>query len=287
MKIFKLVVILFSVLLVLTKCTPKPLDIELPQLEPKLVIASQVIPGQIMLVTVTKSFGALEYQQDAGDTTGADSNLLAQIYVDSALVTISYRDRTDTLFGIGAGVYGSINTPQYLNEDYRLYVYDRKSGLSITSTARMLPFVGFQNVTAERSSNGQLTYIDAKIDFTDRENEENYYMVNFYGKADTSYSGNLFSYSASPYQTFIISDKEHTTKDISVNYKLYDWSDDTLFVSLSNISKEYYSYLAARLRNQSSLGPLLSEPVQYPSNIENGYGFFTTHYPAIRIMYVP
>jgi hypothetical protein len=41
-------------------CVPKPIDIDVKAADPKLVLASQVIPNQIMIVSLTRSFSALK-----------------------------------------------------------------------------------------------------------------------------------------------------------------------------------------------------------------------------------
>ena len=57
---------------------------------------------------------------------------------------------------------------------------------------------------------------------------------------------------------------------------------DTIAVSLSNISKEYYDFMKLRIDNRYSFVEYLSEPVNYPTNVEGGKGFFNLYVPDVE-----
>lgn len=277
----------FVFLLILLGCVPKPIPIELEQAEQKLVVASQVIPNSVMVMTLSRSM----------DTKGFNSNndsltqeVLDQLLVDSGLVTISYNGITDTLFYSGLpGVFVSLNTPQYLNTTYYLKAKDYITGMEVTSTAFMLNQVNFDTVSASIDSNNFFKEITVDFTFDDPSQETNWYMVNFYAEADTgSTSGgvDLSENENIKQETIILSDKNFTNSNVSVSHKLIDWEQDTVFVSISNISEGYYNYLNARLRSGNLFTSIVSEPVNHPTNIEGGYGFFTTHVPSLRTVKV-
>jgi hypothetical protein len=58
---------------------------------------------------------------------------------------------------------------------------------------------------------------------------------------------------------------------------------DTIAGAVSNISEDYFKFLDLRKRGGNIFSELVSEPISYPTNIKNGYGFFNTHYPDIEI----
>jgi hypothetical protein len=58
---------------------------------------------------------------------------------------------------------------------------------------------------------------------------------------------------------------------------------DTIAVSLSNISQDYYDFMEKRIDNRFSFIEYLSEPVNYPSNVVGGKGYFNLYVPDIRI----
>jgi hypothetical protein len=57
---------------------------------------------------------------------------------------------------------------------------------------------------------------------------------------------------------------------------------DTIAVSFSNISEEYYRFMELRQDNRFSLVEYLGEPVNYPTNVVGGKGFFNLYIPDIR-----
>jgi hypothetical protein len=57
---------------------------------------------------------------------------------------------------------------------------------------------------------------------------------------------------------------------------------DTIAVSLSNISEEYFEFMQLRIDNRFSLVEFISEPVNYPSNIVGGRGYFNLYVPDVR-----
>src|SRR5882672_4146704 len=127
----------------LSACVPDPLYVKnVPILQPRIVVSSQVIPGQSIAILLTKSIGALE----AGSGTDAQT-LLNQIVINDAVVTISYQGKTDNLQFISNGVYGTVTTPLIAGVEYHLEVSSPTMGAASASTL-MKPQVKFQSVDA-------------------------------------------------------------------------------------------------------------------------------------------
>jgi hypothetical protein len=273
--------------LFLTSCIPKPIPIELGTAETKLVVSSQVIPNATMIVTLSKSFGVLSFSEENGDTTGQE--LLDQLLVDSAIITISYSGFTDTLYPIPSapGLYASIGTPSLINTDYTLNIYDPELNQTVWSTAEMLEQVQFDSVTAIIDSTALFTYTDVTFSFQDLSGE-NYYMVNFYSESnDSVQSGSPFQAGQNiPTETVLLHDQTFSGT-YSDTHRLWEWEEDSLFVSISNISQEYFEYLTLRQKSGNFFTDLVKEPINYPSNIEGGYGYFTTHFPDVKLVTLP
>ncbi|MGB1040008.1 MAG: DUF4249 family protein [Flavobacteriales bacterium] len=287
MKNFNIIAVLLVGLMAI-KCTPKPLDIDLPQAEPKLVISSQVIPGSLMIVTVSRSMDAKGFSID-NDTLTQD--VLNQLLVDSGIVTISYNGLTDTLFRAPGtpGVFVSLSTPRILNTNYNLAVKDYNTGMSVTSSAYMLPQVRLNSASAKIDKSGLFSTTKITYSFDDPQGEDNWYMVNFYAQRDsTSTSGgvNLNENDDVLKETIVLSDKNFSSSTITASRTVTEWEQDTVFVSISNISEGYYNYLNARLRSGNLFSSLTREPVNHPTNVIGGYGFFTTHIPSVRVVKV-
>jgi len=274
---------LFVLFLLIGCKPPKPLEIEIDQLEPKLVVSSQVIPNQFMVVSVSRSFSALEF---SGNGDAIDTTLLNKLLVDSALVTISYGDQVDTLNDEGNGIYTSISTPQFQSIPYTLTVRESGTEREVTATSEMLSFVGFDSVVVSKKENEGVEFVEVFFRVDDPLGN-NWYMINFYAADTLSNSNqNPFNAQAIPSQTFAISDKEYQQGELKGFYKLYDWESDTMFVSVSNIDEGYYDYLIARQRSENSFGGFLSEPVSFPTNVKGGFGYFSTHFPDVRVFEV-
>jgi hypothetical protein len=274
----KNLLLIISATYLLFSCTPKPIDIDLEALQPKLVIGSQVVPNQVMIITVSKSFSALD--------NSSDEALLNSLLVANANVWVTYSGHTDVLFSDpnSPGVYASISTPLTTDTEYTLNVYDPQTGESITSTSTMLAPISFISVIADSGINGTISYIDVTVNIADLASENNYYMVNLYSSdaLQNPEESSIFDFQSTiPATTFLIADLEYGNGNaITKTHRLYDWNTDTIFASLSNISREYYDFLVAKERSGNTEDQLLSEPTNFPSNVQGGYGYFNTHYPT-------
>jgi hypothetical protein len=52
-----------------------------------------------------------------------------------------------------------------------------------------------------------------------------------------------------------------------------------VLVHLAKIDKGYFDYLSAYEKSGNILSQLTSEPISLPTNIVNGYGYFTLYQP--------
>lgn len=273
-------------LLSLDSCRPDPIPIKIPKAESKMAVASQVIPNSVMLISLSRTFDAL-----TPTDTNPGNDLLNQILVAHARVTVSYNGKTDTLFKVAPGFYGTITTPLIEDVQYTLNVFDSSSGKSISAQTRLMKriFLDTAFTQFEMKKGDSLHWLN--LTFKDIPGED-YYMVNIYKNTDFIKTGainpaNIFNINnngdvstlALSDQTF--SNSTHTQKiDIS-NFR----KGDTCTVTISRIDKIYYTYLIQKQRSaQNGLGNFFGEPVNYTTNVNNGYGFFTAHWPDARIL---
>lgn len=271
--------------ILLNGCLPDPLEIEVPQAESKLVVSSQVIPDNIMLVTVTRSFSALEgsYGSDLGQED------LEKLLVKRALVTLSYNNRTDTLFSLpeSPGVFASLIQLSGEGQTFDLYVYDSTSQQSVTSQSTMLPRIGLESASVETKINSLDTTYTLNYAFDDPEGD-NWYVLNVFDPNAIGQQGLGANFSfdgSSNTHTELISDKLFNSSAIKGTAEILDQDfGDTVAVMLSNISEEYFKFLDARKRVGGILASVTGEPINHPSNVVGGYGFFNTHNPSISIV---
>jgi hypothetical protein len=59
---------------------------------------------------------------------------------------------------------------------------------------------------------------------------------------------------------------------------------DTIAVSISNISEPYYEFMKLRQDNRFNFIEYLSEPLNYPTNVKGGRGFFNLYKPDFRTL---
>ncbi|MGB0430421.1 MAG: DUF4249 family protein [Bacteroidia bacterium] len=271
----------FSVIsLFLTSCLPEPLEITVPQAESKLVVSSQVIPGNFIAITVSRSFSALEgsYGQ------GLDSNDIEKFLVKDAIVVLSYANRVDTLISNDntPGVYFSLLRLEEENENFDLYVYDPKTETSVTANSKMLNRVEVETAAIKARATGTIidTIYDLNYTFNDPAGD-NWYVVNIFNPNNLQ---DQFSFGEdNSVYTQLISDKLYNTSTIEINTEIIDFNfTDTMVFMFSNISEDYFRFLDARQRGGNIISSITGEPINHPTNIQGGYGFFNSHNPSLR-----
>ena len=284
--LFKILVLL---LVVLVSCTPKPLTIEVDELEPQLVLNAQVIPNQALIVTLSRSFGALSYSEENGDTT--TDTFLDTLLVSGATVKVSYNDVTDSLIELSPGLYIGLTASQEEADIYSITCEDHERNLSCSASASILPAVNFEELTPKKIITEKDTFVRMSLKFVDPP-EENYYMINVYKQSEEEEvfaDVNSFFGNGSNLLLIndIISDRTFTNDTVVGNLNLYSVEEnDSVVVTLSNISREYYDYLNLRKKSENLFSQITQEPINYPSNVQGGYGFFNTHVPDVRFFFL-
>lgn len=258
-------------------CVPDPLPVNnLPQLKPKIVIASQIIPDQGLVVLLTRSIGALDA------SNGSDpQSLLEQILINDARVTLHYADKIDTLAQLSNGLYGGATNEWLSGMIYELRVKSDELG-EVSAMTKVPEAVPFKTAAARL----YITAFDslAEISYSLQDPVgENFYMVNVQKVSTTQQLGSLLNPDVFT----------HLTDDAAFDGQLYqkqfrvffrDFSKgDTVSVFLSNVQKDYYQFLKLRNDNRYGFADFASEPMNYSSNVKGGLGYFNLHVPDARI----
>ncbi len=286
MKNFKYIFILLAIAVSLVNCTPDPIDIDVQPAEERLVIASQILPNSIMVIGLTRSFSPLD--PDGHEDT-LQNDFLDRILVADAIVTVTHPSGTDTLYMLTPGIYASINV---LLEDYGSYTVHAKdplTGLEVTATTELLPPVAFDSIRPYKQLVDGDTTPFIHYELSDYGAAADYYVVCFYRKSqDTSAFdiNDYFNRGSNQLNRFdLITDQDFNQNGKLIrNTQLADVSTiDTIAVTVSHITKGYYEFLTAYKRSSSLFNQLSGEPINYPTNVEGGYGYFNTHFPEVRI----
>lgn len=274
-KTMKIISFLFLSIILFSSCRPKSIDIDVNSATPKLVAFTHIIPDNIMIVALTKSFSMLE-----GNTVDSIQNLL----VSGASVQLKFNNQVFDFYELSPGIYASYSSAFQTNGEYEFTATFGNE--TITSTTTMLPKVAFTSVipTIEKTKTDTTTYIT--INFTDNNATENWYLLNFYKKQPTSVGADIVNYfnngNNTLAKTLLVSDKEfdHIYQNKIKLPELYH--KDSIVVTLSNINEGYFNYLGYRIGHGNIFTELNLEPLNYPTNIKNGYGFFNTHFPDVK-----
>lgn len=274
MNLLKDILLNLMVLTLLGACLPDPLEVEeVPSPEEQIVIGSQFIPNQFIVVSLTKNFTALE----AGPDSELDS-VLIDLLIPEIDMTITSNDVVYPMTEILRGIYAVGEIPQLSGSKYTLSFTNPINGLPTNAEAVALPLIEFTELTPELH---YTTYADLlRVNFKIEDPPgDNWYMVNVQRTGVvTSLTERPFSkvYDQSDIDGNILED------EFTVFYREFT-EQDTVLISTANISEGYYEFLKLRNNQQALLLDGLGEPVNYPTNVENGLGFFNVHIPDFKI----
>jgi len=259
-------------------CLPDPLEVEgVPKIKPEIVVSSQILTDQSLIVLLTKSFGALDASDDSDP-----QELLNQIAINDALVTLTGPAGIDTLIFIESGAYGGLTNPLEGGQRYVLKVTSPTMG-EVSATTLVKPQTRFEEIDATLFFNGfDDTLAQVTYGFQDLPGK-NFYMLNVQRLRQENIEERLLNPRAF---VRLITDEAFDGQSYSENFRVFptDFSEgDTVAVYLSNISEEYYRFIKLRMDNRFSFVEFLGEPINYPSNVEGGKGFFNLYLPDIRL----
>lgn len=266
-------------LLSLVACVPEPLELkEIPDVEPEIVVATQMVGEQSVVVLLTRTFSALEESDDQ-----SPEEFFKQIAINDAVVTISGPGGTEPLSFRENGLYTGVGLSFQAGETYELRIESETLGV-VSATTSVKPQVEIKELEADlyyEGLNDTLAVVTYK--FQDPP-EKNWYMFNVQ-KVEQE---NLLKNSINPKAfTALYEDAEFSGENYKEGYSFSPEEyapGDTIAVSLSNISQEYYQFMALRTEERLSFLEFLSEPFNYPSNIKGGKGFFNLYIPDIRLI---
>lgn len=264
-------------ILMLSRCTPEPLPVKnIPTATSRMVVASQMLTDQSVIVTLTKTIGAL----DAGKESDP-KDIIDQIIVDDAIVTITHNDSMDTLQYLGEGVYGNAGISIVTGQTYELHAKSQTSGeISATTVAQM--FVPFERVTASLyyEQSDSLAHVEYTVNDPAG---KNFYLIALQRLSRTQDSNAFIN---PRLYTHIFTDDGINGGSFSDKFNVLFQRfhlKDTVIVSLTNIDSDYYDYMKQRIDNRFSVTAFATEPFNYKTNVTGGYGFFNLQRPDIHV----
>lgn len=260
-------------------CMPDPLDVDDLDLPgTRIVVSSLILPDNSVAILLTKSIGALEASDDSDPR-----DLIPEIAINDADVTITVNDSIYNLKLLQDGVYQGIGIPLVPGRECHLKVVSPSLGTVTASTVVQAP-IYFDTVTAEPYINEYNDYW-AQVTYTINDPPApNYYLLNVQKAKRKDLVENILKPDAYTRQ---VEDKTFDAQEFSEMFRAMHknfYPGDSIEVSLSNVSLDYFNYVTLRLENQLELVEVFSEPIYYPTNIRGGRGFFTLHLTDVRVV---
>lgn len=263
----------------LPSCMPDPLDVDDLELPPtRIVVSSMILPDQSVAVLLTKSIGALEASDESDPRA-----LIPEIAINDATVTLSVGGEVYPLNLLQDGVYQGIGIPLAEGLKCHLKATSEAYGEVSATTVVQAP-IYFDTVRAE-------PYLDrhnqhwAEVTYTINDPPSpNYYLLNVQKAKRKDLVENILKPEAYTRQ---VEDKHFNAQAFSERFRAMHtefYPGDSLEVSLSNVSLDYFRYVGMRLENRLELVEVFSEPVYYPTNVRGGRGFFTLHLTDVRVV---
>lgn len=269
-----------SLAMVLTiSCIPDPLEVDhLKFPATSIVVSSLILPDNSVAVLLTRSIGALEASEESDPR-----DLISEIAINDATVTISVNDSVYALTLLQDGVYQGIGIPLKPGRECHLKVVSKSRGTVTASTVVQAP-IYFDSVRAEPYINEYNDYW-AQVTYTIKDPPSpNYYLLNVQKAKRKDRAENILKPEAYTRQ---VEDKTFDEQEFSEMFRAMHknlYPGDSIEVSLSNVSLDYFNYVTLRLENHLELVEVFSEPIYYPTNVRGGRGFFTLHLTDVRVI---
>jgi hypothetical protein len=251
-------------------CCTKPVTINLPPDENRLVVEGYLTPQKRLAVALQMS-------------TGISSTQPIQL-VSRALVTIAHNGITDTLrntpyIDSANGRVYNYSTSVLMASDYVntyvLTVFDSTSGKTYTANTKLLAPVPIDSVNHSYNANNE---VSVGFKFTDPAAVNNYYRrFAFINERNPDNNAN-----------FRFSDKLFNGQSFSVFTRFSFKRGDTVTVRLYNLNQAHFEFLESINTAEDAAGNPLSQPVFAKGNISgDALGIFTGLSYAERKYIVP
>jgi|GEM_PF-2426860 len=287
----KMILLIFMLSWFLTSCSIENLPISVEPADPQIAVSSLIGPSETMFVTLSRSFSALS----AEDVNDLSQDALNRLLLDNAFVTLEYAGLIDTLESV-FDIQGLYGTHLQRFEDFQLMkltVFDSTTSETISAESLLLPQVEVGSLVVSRRDTSLNFLTDFSYNILDPIGE-NFYVVQAYQftdpdttQIDSTQNDVFFSDGGFLIYEQLLTDRGAENGVIRKDDVIeFTSSIDSALVVITNVSEGYYNFLEARKRSGGILSSLANEPVNHPSNIENGVGYFSAHRPRAVIVVV-
>jgi len=265
----------------LCSCQPKPLEIEVAQSPELLTISAATTDPKSVFVSASYSFNSL---LSLNDPTKSDMEIPENMLLKDAVVTLSGA-QIDTLKPMLPGLYGRQDLSLEDGRNYTLTVYDQAKGKTVTASTRFHVAPAVASIVPVVNRKKDDTTINLSIKMT-AVAEEDYYFISYHSsvsargldRSPQAIAASLASFS--PKQLTLLTGKEWTQANMEQHIPLTCKDSDTLLVHIGKIDQDYYEYLSTYKKCGYFINQMTGEPINLPTNILHGLGFFALAQPA-------
>lgn len=268
--------------LALNACIPEPLELDLQPIKPKLVLHSILLPDQSVAVQLSTTLSALAEESTTEDSVStADPSKLAVLMARVAIIAAG---DTFELKHYQDGIYRSKALDLFEGIPYTLLAYDSLSRESVRATAYFYPKVNVKELRYSLNEKDADTTLTIQFYYLNDPASEDFYLISAQkvSTEETLNSDSLANFSFKNIESRIFQDEPNAgvkTK-ATAEFKRFRRGDNIL-ISIARISEKYHDYLKLRGKSTNWYSELTREALTFPSNVENGYGFFQMPHPTL------
>lgn len=287
---FRLSVSILVASLLFASCRPEPIEIEIPQEAGKPAISSVCLDPHTVSISASYTLSSLQNLQD----TSAVANMARaqrDLLVDSGLVTITQEGGApQTLHMIAPGFFGRRDLNLVAGALYTLTVRDYRKGTFTTATTTFIQKPSVDTIFPERLP-GQTAGVKLTVRLKDVQ-PGSYYFMSYRSGSDARDVAAPLPLSASALQVYkskqieLFSTANVNSGSLERSFILDVKADDTLVVQIGRVDKAHYDYLDAYKRSGALINQLSGEPINLPTNIKTGFGFFSLFEPVRKVWYL-
>lgn len=262
---------------------PKPLDIAIPEKNNDAVVTS-FATDNVIVVSAGYSAQALKKLDDT-----AAGFIPRDLLMDSAVVTIEQQGKQQyKLAKASNGLYVSDEIKLSERAEYKLMITDLKTGKITSAGTQYLPFTNEAEVkTTFIAGNGGDSLLNVHVAVNNVEANDKYFIS--YTTLEQLRKNTKLPELASlnkgiksivsfePKKIQLIDGNKALSGVLEHSFSINATRQDTMVIQIARIDEGYYNYLAAYKRTGYLINQLTGEPINLPSNIKPGYGYFALY----------
>jgi hypothetical protein len=285
---FKICLAIVTSALLFVSCKPKPIDIDVPQKKATITVSSACLDAHTVAVLATYSSTSLQQLLDTNKENGK-LVIPKSLLVDSALVTIrTVGGNTDTLSINSDGLYVKNGLDLQPGVQYVLTVIDHRKGMTAFATTTFQPTPGVEYLLPEKVNSGKEIITRLKVRLNNARPDD-FYFLSYNTLRNARENAIPLPMNQRALNLFVPKQIEVFTGEGSSNgllekaLTLQVKADDTLVLQVAQVDKAYYEYLKAYKRTGALINQLTGEPINLPSNVSGGLGYFSLYQPVRRL----